>query len=119
MATPRHVICNKEEKIETMVSDLKKLKKVVFEDSNGNSLVTMARQSLETQKAIGDHVWATDSNVKTLMKFQTQVETRREETKETNDKKTRRQQWIVVLLIGTTISLISVLVNVFIHFNIL
>jgi hypothetical protein len=97
--------CNKEDKIGAMEQSIENLNRVVLEGTNGDSLLSMARQTKKSAESIG-------KNVKQLLTFQTVVETEREIKREIREKQNRRMQWAIGLLIGTILSLITILITV-------
>ena len=102
--------CNKEDKIDTMEKKLDNLDKVVLQGTNGDSLVSMARQTR-------DRAAVTHKDVKTLLKFQTEIETEQrikerlhEKNRIREAKRAKRQQWFIGLLVGTVMSLITIII---------
>jgi len=97
--------CNKERQIDDMEAKINELDRVIHKDANGDSLVSMVKQSVANQKQMDDKLWMVDSNIIGLMKFQTKVETERGIKLEIQDRRTKRQQWLISLLIGAVIGL--------------
>jgi hypothetical protein len=97
--------CNKESKIDAMDKKLTKLDKVVMETTNGSSLLSMAKHTKSSTEAI-------KKDVRALLTFQTVVETEREIKREFREKKARRQQWLIGLLIGTALTLLGMLIAI-------
>jgi hypothetical protein len=97
--------CDKEDKIDAMDKKLTKLDKVVMETANGDSLLSMAKHTRLSTEAI-------QSDVKALLTFQTVVETEREIKREFREKKARRQQWLIGLLVGTALTLLGMLIAI-------
>jgi hypothetical protein len=97
--------CNKEVQIDDMYASIKKLNEIVVEGTNGDSLKSMVKTSIENQKSIDDKLWMVDSNIVGLMKFQTKIETERDIRQKAIERKIKRQQWLVSLLVGALIGL--------------
>lgn len=102
--------CTKVSKINAMEKSLTKLNSVVFERTNGDSLVSMAKHTIEDNTEI-------KADVRALLTFQTVVETEREIKQELREKeqvikekKARRQQWLIGLLIGTGLTLLGMVI---------
>ena len=104
MAVTEHIKCNKEGKIDSMDKTLRKIHGVVFERTNGDSLVSMAQHTKEAIEDIG-------SDVRQLLIFRTVLETEREMKQEAQEKKAQRLQWVLGLLIGTALSLLAIIVT--------
>ena len=102
--------CNKEDKIDEMEKKITLLDRVVIQGTNGDSLITMAKKSIDNQKEMDDKLWIVDSNVIGLMKFQVKMETERDMKQAIRDRKAKRQQWFISLLVGSVIALGGLLI---------
>lgn len=97
--------CNKEGQIDSMDTKLTQLSNVVHKSANGYSLLALtknlAKRTTEMQK-----------DLRQVLTFQTVVETQREMKTELRERHSRRQQWLIGLLVGTAIALIGILISV-------
>jgi len=95
--------CSKEDKIDAMDKSIKHLELEIFEGTNGDSLKSVVKQTKKAAEDIG-------SDVRQLLIFQTVVETEREIKQQILDKKTKRQQWLIGLLIGSLLASASIII---------
>ena len=97
--------CIKADKIDKMEKSIKHLELEVLEGTNGDSLKSVVKQTKKATDDIG-------SDVRQLLIFQTVVETEREMKEEIREKKTKRMQWIIVLLASSVFSLITIIIAI-------
>ncbi len=96
-------VCTKTAKIDAMEKSLAELNNVIYKDANGDSLVSMTKDSHAAIKDMGH-------DIRALLTFQTIVETKQEVKNQLIEKKTKRQQWFIGLLVGTIFSLITIII---------
>ena len=82
---------------------MKALNKVVRESANGDSLLSLTKDNNRSIKDIS-------GDVRQLLTFQTVVETERELKREIREKQARKQQWVIGLLIGSSLTLLGLVI---------
>ncbi len=102
MTTP----CTKTGKIDSMEKKLNDLSDIVHVKANGDSLLSMARNTNKAVKSMS-------SDVRALLTFQTVVETQREMKDEIQEKKVKKQLIkiaMVSLAVGSVLTLLGMII---------